>query len=260
MIGSVSSADLLRQCFGVQLPVSEVEALAAAHVSPAVQNVDEFERAVRLAYAQKPAPAGPAASVLALRLAATAAVKTFVLSEAACKAAFEKIKNDPDIPHRFVDEGCIFRAHVASHKLEADGVYSEKVFCIPGGGDLRMTASSHPLGYTFAMFHVATCVFVNTATGPERRVLDPSLGDEPLTVEAWQTRMRGTSKTNPETSVYYTSRFILHPSDRDKAPTTWSEDDLEQSRAWNQDYKVVQEDMIKSNFYETLRELEQGAA
>jgi hypothetical protein len=185
-------------------------------------------------------------------------VKSFVLSETECNAAFDKLKNDPEIPHRFVDEGCIFRAHVAARKLEADGVYSEKVFCVPGGGDLRITASAHPLGYTFAMFHVAACVFVQTNEGVQRRVLDPSLGDEPLTVEAWQTRMRGTSK--PETSVYYTSRFIMHPLDRPTAPTTWREQDTKDAEAWNQDYKVVEADMIASHFYDTLRELEAGAA
>jgi hypothetical protein len=70
--------------------------------------------------------------------------------------------------------------------------------------------------------------------------------------------MRGTSK--PETSVYYTSRFIMHPLDRPTAPTTWREQDTKDAEAWNQDYKVVEADMIASHFYDTLRELEAGAA
>lgn len=244
----VLSSALLRQCFGVQLPVSEAEALAAAGVSPAVQDVDGFERAVRSAYSRDPAThstgatqARPTSSLLALRANATAAAKTFVMSEAACAAAFEQLKNDADIPHGFADEGCIQRAHLAAHKLEQAHTYSEKAFCIPAGGDLRMTINTpHPLGYTFAMFHVAVCVFVQTAVGIERRVLDPTLADGPLTVEAWQARIRGTSK--PDTAVYYTSRFIMHPLDRQDAPTTWRDKDLEQAVSWKQEYKLVEQD------------------
>ena len=129
-----------------------------------------------------------------------------------------------------------------------------RVFFIPSKSDLRIDSKHSPIGFTLAMFHTAPVVNVDMPGGKiERMVIDPSLFDEPVSVARWSTAMRDISGAPCET--LFLPRFAFHISDRDDPPSAWRERDMADARSWSADYKVVEEDMLKSGFYDHLKEL-----
>lgn len=181
-----------------------------------------------------------------------------ISAERAC-ALFEQIAAAPDIPHTFVHEGCHHRAHVAAKRIENEGVYTEKVWVQTSGADLRIDTPHSPLGYTIAIFHSAVVVHVDRGWNEtERMVLDPSLFDGPVTVEAWQSRL--SALDHSPTDTYFTSRFVHHISQfHDTPPTEWLAEDLERARAWNRDYKKAEAAMKDIDFEAHLVELVEEA-
>jgi hypothetical protein len=189
----------------------------------------------------------------------TAPVLSRYVSEQRARELFSLLAKAPDIPHRFVDEGCHFRAHVEARRLEELGVYSEKAFLVPDGADLRIKSPHSPIGFTLAIFHTAPVIFVRTDEGKlERRIIDPSLFDEPVSVEKWAALMDGLNKKPVKTM--FLPRFAFHLSDRDAPPATWRPGDLEDSSKWNADYKLVEEDMKSGGFYDHMKELAENAS
>lgn len=177
-----------------------------------------------------------------------------VVTLAEAKALFDALANAPDIPHKFIDEGCHFRAHVESKRLEEAGVYSEKIFILPHESDLKIMSDQHPLGFTLGIFHTAPCINVQLDDGRvERRVIDPSLFKGPVPEETWAKSMRGLNGKPCE--IFYLPRFAMHLSDRKEPPTAWRADDLADASAWNSQYREVQKDMESSGFYDHLKEL-----
>ncbi len=216
--------------------------------------------------AQAKAPAGPSgkapppdgyagsAAPIAKADGKTADGLKRVVTLAEAKALFEQLANAPDIPHKFIDEGCHFRAHVESKRLEEAGVYSEKIFILPHASDLKIMSDNHPLGFTLGIFHTAPCINVQLEDGRvERRVIDPSLFRGPVPEETWAKSMRGLNGKPCE--IFYLPRFALHLSDRKEPPTAWRKEDLDDATAWNTQYQEVQKDMEASGFYDHLKEL-----
>ncbi len=176
------------------------------------------------------------------------------ISEARVRELYDIMAAAPDIPHHFVDDGCMFRAHVIAKRLEEAGVFSEKIIHQTTGGDLKINSDKAAIGFTLAMFHIATAVYVKTEGGSiERRVIDPSLCDGPATPELWASHMEAVGGADCVTS--YAPRFCLMPYDRENPPTTWKQRDLDDAREWNVTYKEVQQHMIDANFYDHLKEL-----
>jgi len=193
-------------------------------------------------------------SALSLRLQELSRPLDPVISPARAAELFELLASDSSIPHDFIDEGCHFRAHVEAQKLEDAGVYSEKVFLRPTDGfDLKISSDKSPLGFTLGMFHTAPCVLVKTDAGTERRVLDPSLGDEPMTLTAWQEQMASVGGGACE--MFYLPRFAFHLSDRYDPPTAWKQKDVYESLTWNDQYTELWGEMKKSGFYDSLKEM-----
>jgi hypothetical protein len=201
---------------------------------------------------------GVGARLSALNFESTADVAALekVVSPERAAELFDDLKNAP-IPHDFIDEGCLHRAHTEAKMLEDAGVFSEKIFLVPDASDLRINSQKHPLGFTLAMFHVAPTLFVDGPNGPERRVLDPSLGDGPLTVEEWSSKMEGLNKKPCET--LHLPRFSFHLMDRKDPPEAWRQDDLNDAKAWNTQYKEVQDGMKEMGFYDHLKEMVEKA-
>ncbi len=198
----------------------------------------------------------PMSAPVRAQAAARAPALREILSPVELERAWQHIAYRLGIPHHFVDEGCHHRAHVAAHWLDSQGLGSEKIFALPGRGDLEMSSRHSPIGYTRAIFHVAVCVRVKTARGIERRVLDPSLGSAPMTPEAWLQTMRAEGGVR----LAYAPRFVAHLSDREAPPASFVQRDLDDAYAWNRSYKLAQDDMVRSGFYEHLKELGRVAA
>lgn len=179
-----------------------------------------------------------------------------VISPQKADAIFAAMKNS-DIPHDFIDEGCLNRAHVMSHRLEKEGIFTDKAFIIPEGNDLYMESPRHPLGFTVCWFHTAPCVHVEVEPGKiERRMIDPSLFDKPVSPEEWSSKMRGVGGEACE--LFYLPRFAYHLGDRVDVPTVWRKDDLDTAYAWNTEYAEVKKSLVETNFYDYLKTLVSG--
>lgn len=100
---------------------------------------------------------------------------------------FEKLANDPRIPHEYIVDGCYARAHLMCETMRADDVNCAKMFVMvedPYEG--RLEASNKYMDAQW-WYHVAPLAF---ATDPETNeveayVMDPALANRPLLAEEW---------------------------------------------------------------------------
>jgi hypothetical protein len=187
---------------------------------------------------------------------------TRVLSTPQLEAAFALARNGLSIPWGFLEEGCLHRAYVLAKALEDQGYFSEQVFVIPHRGDLVATSSATPsdgtrLGTTVGWYHEAVCVWVNGEHSAQRRVIDPSLADAPLTIEDWLSRMRSNVGGGLET--FFLPRFAYGLLSRDDPPSAWNDDDLATARAWTDEWRAAQKALEEMDFYSQLKALIDGA-
>ncbi|MFH1808969.1 MAG: protein-glutamine glutaminase family protein [Pseudomonadota bacterium] len=286
---SSTTQQTLRAVFGDRVPADATQALGMLDASPlrprdptalqalraavlegAARSLEELKQSNPTLAATIPPPSSvahqPMPPAMALRLSELQRIRDATpadglqrtVSLARARELFDMLAAAPDIPHDFIDEGCHYRAHVENKRLEEAGVFSEKIFIVPDGGDLRMNSEHSPIGFTLAMFHTAPCIAVKLDDGSiERRVLDPSMGDHPLTIDEWSTTMHGLN--GKPCSFVVLPRFAMHLMDRDNPPATWRQADLDDALAWNTQYKALQQDMLDSGFYDSLKEMA-GAA
>jgi hypothetical protein len=200
----------------------------------------------------RPLPANTSlrlAQVQAARDLRTADGLTRVLTEKKAAALFNTIAAMPDIPHRFLEDGCLHRTHVIGKRLEEMGIFSEKCLVIPLAGDLVMDTPKARLGYTVVWYHEAIAVHVQTKNGLERRVLDPSVGDAPMTVEEWSRTMRG-ARGDP-LEIFYLPRFAFGLSARDQVPTAYRDEDLADALDYCRDgWREVERGYEEMGFYD----------
>jgi hypothetical protein len=176
-----------------------------------------------------------------------------VLTEAQVAQVFTRAAENPDIPWRFLEEGCLHRAHVLAKDLEDEGLFSEKIFTIPLGGDLVMETDKARLGFTVCWYHEAVSVWVQTKDGVERRVIDPSCGDRALSVDEWLATMHSSNGNPLET--FYLPRFAYGLGARNDPPTAWDLDDLATARTWKDEWRAVEKSLDDMDFYTQLKEL-----
>jgi hypothetical protein len=120
-------------------------------------------------------------------------------------ALFKKATEMEDIAWKYKQDGCYARAHLMARRFEAEGVRVDKVWI---KGDLYIPDTEPLIKWNF---HVAPLVYVKNANGEiQKMVIDPSLFDEPVTVEEWDDKMskntiRGSIVTGfpfPENSAF----------------------------------------------------------
>ncbi|MFX1469498.1 MAG: protein-glutamine glutaminase family protein [Promethearchaeota archaeon] len=101
------------------------------------------------------------------------------------------------IPFKFPDDGCWARAHKMCYLMNQDGEDPEKVWI---EDSLHVTTSNHPNCSVSWRYHVAPTLTVSTSEGDVRRVIDPSLFDNPVSVDVWKDE-----QGNPGASLRYTA-------------------------------------------------------
>lgn len=175
------------------------------------------------------------------------------LSPARTAAVFNAAAAMSDIPWNFLEEGCVHRSHVLAKRLEDQGVYCEKVFTIPQGGDLVMNSEKARLGFTVCWYHEAVVVHMQTLEGSQRMVIDPSVADEPITVDAWLSTMESTNNAPLET--FYLPRFAYGLGARDNPPNAWVDDELETAQNWGNTWQDTEKVLLDMNFYDELKKL-----
>lgn len=236
--------DVLASVAGVEIHELKASADALAHSQPTGTG-------------QRPTP-GPLAARLQQMAGADSVASapglTKVLTPQQAQALVDKVANDPRIPHKFIDEGCHFRSTLAAKILEDEGVFCEKIVTNADRSDLKMISPNSPNGFTLCMFHMATAVWVDDGGGPQRKVIDPSFDDKPMSIDAWQGHMHGLNHKPLQT--YFLPRFCAHPMDRDKPPATWVQKDLEQAAEWSIQFKEVEDQYKADGFYDMLLQTE----
>ncbi len=250
----------LRAVFGDCVPKDNAaDVLAQSPLAPTGRALDELMAVLGDVAGQK-LPAPPSSSpVRPLHEVALAQVQARrdvggVLSEAKLAEAWRAVTAMTDVPFGFLEEGCVHRSHVVCKRLEEQGVSSEKVFLIPLGADLVMDTPRAKLGYTVVWYHEAPVVHVQTKDGVERRVLDPSVADRPLTVDEWRSTMRP-AKAGVALETFFLPRFAYGLQDRDHPPDTWRPEDVASALTWNTEWRAVADSLESSGFYEELPKL-----
>jgi hypothetical protein len=97
------------------------------------------------------------------------------------KLLFEEQKKRIDISWNYQDDGCYARAHLMTRAFDKEGIVSDKIWA---RGDFTINAKDgHEINWNY---HVAPIVYVkNKNKEITKMVIDPSVSDEPLTVEKW---------------------------------------------------------------------------
>ena len=93
------------------------------------------------------------------------------------------------IPFKFPDDGCYARAHEMCRRMRTAGEDPQKVWIYgypKGSATLHVRTANHPNCQVTWWYHVAPTLLVDTPTGQEHQVIDPSLCYEPVTVERWK--------------------------------------------------------------------------
>lgn len=115
------------------------------------------------------------------------------MSEAEAQAFMDEFKKT-DIPFDYPPDCCYARARVMADIMKKKGVASEKLWSEgalaahkPNGDVVTFPDEyGNPAPVTWH-YHVAPIVNVEQPNGSiERRILDPSLSDRPITVDAWK--------------------------------------------------------------------------
>ena len=135
---------------------------------------------------------------------------------------FQEMTVQKKIPFGFPEDGCYARAHEMAVQLEKKKIYTAKVFAT---GKFRVDAQKAARGSVTWGFHVAPVIIVDDGKSRRLWVIDPSLFYEPTSLETWLETLTSHEKSELK-SVFLTSRFIFHPSHRDKQLTTFDPDDL----------------------------------
>jgi hypothetical protein len=111
------------------------------------------------------------------------------------EATFQKILNMKDIPFEYAQDGCYARAQVISSRLADEGILTEKIWIAGNVGPEKKPDITW-------VYHVAPVVHVRLEDGKiERRVLDPSVANAPLTPEEWAKLSDRNSSASPELVV-----------------------------------------------------------
>jgi hypothetical protein len=90
---------------------------------------------------------------------------------------------EPCIPFLFPDDGCWGRAHEMCRLIEAAGEQPEKIWIY---GRLEAATHNNPSCKVNWGWHVAPTVTVNSGSGLQSYVIDPSLFPKPVTTATWK--------------------------------------------------------------------------
>jgi hypothetical protein len=139
-----------------------------------------------------------------------------VISEEQSVIEFDWLSKRPEIPFRYVDNGCEARAHKMAQLLEERGVISGKIEINPTEGDQsRETFSVHSknaLENQMAIFHYHVAVFVLTSKpdgSVQVSILDPSFFTKPSTQDEWVNKITNFKKH--KYILTFTPRFSMFP-------------------------------------------------
>ena len=97
---------------------------------------------------------------------------------------FQQAKQMEDIAWDFLSDGCYARAHLMARRFESQGVYVDKIWV---KSDIQVEREPYPIYWNF---HVAPIVYVEDENnGVQKIVIDPSIANEPISVEQWLAEM-----------------------------------------------------------------------
>jgi hypothetical protein len=114
----------------------------------------------------------------------------------------------PEIPFRYIPDGCYARAHIMAKLLGDHGINNSKLFVV---GDLSARNTDYPNGVQWC-FHVAPLVVASDAGGNTLRIVDPALQPTSLTPWDW---IRAVDPSNNVVELHSRSRIAYLPFGHD---------------------------------------------
>ncbi len=152
---------------------------------------------------------------------------------------FHYMTAQEQIPFGFPQDGCFARAHEMSYLLEKQGIITGKVMAT---GVFRIQSDKTEKGAVTWGFHVAPVIVVDDGTGRSVWVIDPSLFTEPVPLESWLAILTSHPKASLK-NAYLTTRYVYHPSRKNKGIRTWDPEDREAAK------KLMREHRLKIKAY-----------
>lgn len=161
------------------------------------------------------------------------------MTEAEAQSFMDQFKKT-DVPFDYPPDCCYARARVMCDMMEKKGFVSEKLW---SKGNLTATkADGNPVTFPNRSgdpqtvqwgYHVAPIVDVEQPDGGvEKRVLDPSLSDKPLTVDEWKARCGVSPSATQDKITPANENYPFHPDLAGKDfPVSAAESSLRDHRA-----------------------------
>lgn len=112
------------------------------------------------------------------------------LTAAQAVAVFDRLADNPNIPFKFVEMGCDFRAFLMRRALEKEGLTPALAWAVePRSGTPLHYLSPEGKEHQW-WFHVAVALPVISPTGTlDMCVFDPSMYDGPVSLSVWADKM-----------------------------------------------------------------------
>lgn len=191
-----------------------------------------------LAFAQDFAPVANGFRVASS--GAPESISISVISQEKAHSLFRSFAQNPDIPFKYLVEGCHARAHEMARMAESQKVIMGKIYV---EGDLQAKTASWKKPLQQWGWHVSTTVYVVKPDGSkELMVFDPSLFDRPVSVEEWKNKFMDTSDDfRPQIrKVYYGSRYQYYRNYEDYK-SGWEDKDVSDVKERFEKYRQLQE-------------------
>jgi hypothetical protein len=169
-------------------------------------------------------------------LANHAEINLSVLSLNDASNLFQELATNPEIPFRYLKDGCYARADKMVRLMEKKGIISGKAWV--SGNIFVDKFDGPPLNWEY---HVAPVIMVQEETGPAPYVIDPSLAHGPIPFQQWKSKML----ENPDSVIndeYYTNRFVFRTQERDKKVDHYRKKDIKIADEVNRELLELQKE------------------
>ena len=140
----------------------------------------------------------------------------------------------PCIPFLYANDGCYARAHEMIRLMRLQSIEGEKIWIFASSdSNLKPATANSPACGVSWWYHVAPTLQVNTSSGIEKRVIDPSLMSGPATSDAWRTR-----QNDPAATFQFTDAQPFWPNNGG------NDDDYTLTNQYLQEKRVYLQDQI----------------
>lgn len=171
-----------------------------------------------------------------------ATLQVSVVNEEYALRLFQEMTVQNNIPFGFPEDGCYARAHEMSFQFKKKGIATGKIFAT---GKFRISNEKADKGGVTWGFHVAPFLTLYRDGKLDILIVDPSLFHEPVLLDDWLGALTSHPRSRLD-SVFFTSPFVYHISQKNRRLKAFDPNDLRKSRRLMQRYLKRQTDRERS--------------